>query len=60
MIDAPYPTNLYKSAESYATMMAFYDKCRADLPIAEGGLAQPLASGAAQGQDERHHPRLSD
>jgi pimeloyl-ACP methyl ester carboxylesterase len=33
MIDAPYPTNLYKSAESYATMMAFYDKCRADLPI---------------------------
>jgi pimeloyl-ACP methyl ester carboxylesterase len=32
MIEAPYPTNLYKSAESYATMMEFYDKCRADLP----------------------------
>lgn len=28
-----YPVNLYKSAESYQTMMAFYDQCRADLPV---------------------------
>lgn len=31
---AEYPANIYKSAESYATMMAFYDQCRVDLPVA--------------------------
>jgi pimeloyl-ACP methyl ester carboxylesterase len=29
-----YPHHLYQSADSYATMMEFYDKCLADLPVA--------------------------
>ncbi len=31
--EVTYPENLYKSPESYATMMDFYNKCLADLPI---------------------------